>query len=115
MRIFGGGGGVIVPEEIARLGAAGVRIFSPEDGQRLGLPGMINELIRDCDTDLAARAADGSRRCWPATASALARAITCLQAGRLPDADRAALAAPRRAAGSRCSASPAPAGRASRR
>ena len=49
VQIFGGGGGVIVPEEIARLNAAGVRIFSPEDGQRLGLTGMINELIRDCE------------------------------------------------------------------
>jgi isobutyryl-CoA mutase len=97
VQIFGGGGGVIVPEEIERLAAAGVRIFSPEDGQRLGLPGMINELIRDCDIDLAAEPfpADavlaGDRR-------ALARAITCLQSGRLPEADRAALAA---AAGSR--------------
>ena len=92
VRIFGGGGGVIVPDEIARLAAAGVRIFSPEDGQQLGLPGMINQLIRDCDTDLAAEPAPtdavltGDRR-------ALARAITCLQAGRLPDADRAALTA----------------------
>ena len=92
VRIFGGGGGVIVPAEITRLAAAGVRIFSPEDGQRLGLPGMINELIRECDVDLAAEppAADavlaGDR-------SALARAITCLQAGRLPEPDRAALTA----------------------
>ena len=92
VRIFGGGGGVIVPDEIARLAAAGVRIFSPEDGQQLGLPGMINQLIRDCDTDLAAEPAPtdavltGDRR-------ALARAITCLQGGRLPDADRAALTA----------------------
>ena len=92
VRIFGGGGGVIVPDEIARLAAAGVRIFSPEDGQQLGLPGMINQLIRDCDTDLAAEPAPtdavltGDRR-------ALARAITCLQAGRLPDADRAVLTA----------------------
>ncbi len=91
-RVFGGGGGVIIPAEITRLAAAGVRIFSPEDGQRLGLPGMINELIRDCDVDLAAEppAADavlaGDR-------SALARAITCLQAGRLPEPDQAALAA----------------------
>ncbi|WP_131741386.1 fused isobutyryl-CoA mutase/GTPase IcmF [Actinomadura roseirufa] len=91
VRVFGGGGGVIVHEEIARLSEAGVRIFSPEDGQRLGLPGMINELVRDCDADLAAEpaAADavlaGDRR-------ALARTITCLQAGALPDADRAALA-----------------------
>ncbi len=92
VRVFGGGGGVIVPEEIARLAAAGVRIFTPEDGQRLGLPGMINELIRDCDDDLAAGPAPleavlaGDRR-------ALARTITCLQAGRLPEPDRAALAA----------------------
>jgi methylmalonyl-CoA mutase len=92
VRVFGGGGGVIVPDEIARLDAAGVRIFTPEDGQRLGLPGMINELIRDCDTDLADSPAPveavlaGERR-------ALARTITCLQGSRLPDADRAALAA----------------------
>ena len=92
VRVFGGGGGVIVPEEIQRLSSAGVRIFSPEDGQRLGLPGMINELIADCDTDLAASPPPaeavlaGERR-------ALSRTITCLQEGRLPDADRAALAA----------------------
>jgi methylmalonyl-CoA mutase len=92
VRIFGGGGGVIVPAEIARLSAAGVRIFSPEDGQQLGLPGMINQLIRDCDVDLAGKPAPveavlaGERQ-------ALARAITCLQAGRMPEADRAALAA----------------------
>jgi methylmalonyl-CoA mutase len=92
VRIFGGGGGVIVPAEIDRLAAVGVRIFSPEDGQRLGLPGMINELVRDCDTDLAADPAAvdavlaGDRR-------ALARVITCLHAGRLAAGDRAALAA----------------------
>ena len=62
VRVFGGGGGVIVPSEISRLAAAGVRIFSPEDGQRLGLPGMINELIRDCDVDLAATPPDMTRR-----------------------------------------------------
>jgi len=97
VRIFGGGGGVIVPEEVARLSAAGVRIFSPEDGQRLGLPGMINELVRECDFDLAAgplpveAVLAGERR-------ALARAITCLQGDALPAADQRALAA---AAGSR--------------
>src|ERR1700729_3514972 len=57
VRVYGGGGGVIVPEEIARLAKAGVKIFSPEDGQRLGLPGMINELIRDRHIDLAAEPA----------------------------------------------------------
>ncbi|MEU7633408.1 fused isobutyryl-CoA mutase/GTPase IcmF [Nocardia sp. NPDC049220] len=92
VRIFGGGGGVIVAEEIARLAESGVTIFSPEDGQRLGLPGMINQLIRDCDVDLAAEppvldaVLAGER-------AALARAITCLQAGTLPEADRQKLAA----------------------
>ena len=42
IKAFGGGGGVIVPDEIADLHAYGVsRIFSPEDGQRMGLVGMI--------------------------------------------------------------------------
>ena len=58
VKVFGGGGGVIVPEEIALLRERGVRIFSPEDGQRLGLPGMINELIRECDVDLTASGPD---------------------------------------------------------
>src|SRR5215208_8050191 len=55
VKVYGGGGGVIVPREIALLHERGVsRIFSPEDGQRLGLPGMINVMVRDCDIDLAA-------------------------------------------------------------
>src|ERR1700755_2596834 len=46
---LGGGGGVIVPAEIAELQAYGVaRIFSPEDGQKLGLVGMINEIVAAC-------------------------------------------------------------------
>ena len=59
VQVFGGGGGgVIVPEEIAALRERGVRIFAPEDGQRLGLPGMIDELVRACDVDLAAEGPD---------------------------------------------------------
>ncbi|MDY7539576.1 methylmalonyl-CoA mutase family protein [Undibacterium sp. RTI2.1] len=54
IKVFGGGGGVIVPDEIADLHAYGVaRIFSPEDGQRLGLVGMILSMIQACDTDLS--------------------------------------------------------------
>ena len=54
IKVFGGGGGVIVPEEIADLHAYGVtRIFSPEDGQRLGLVGMILSMIQACDSDLS--------------------------------------------------------------
>ena len=55
IKVFGGGGGVIVPSEIAELHAYGVtRIFSPEDGQKMGLVGMILSMIEACDIDLAA-------------------------------------------------------------
>ena len=53
IKVFGGGGGVIVPDEIRDLAAHGVRIFSPEDGQRMGLAGMIGEMVMSCDRDLS--------------------------------------------------------------
>jgi isobutyryl-CoA mutase len=56
IKVFGGGGGVIIPEEIRDLAAHGVRIFSPEDGQRMGLAGMIGEMVMACDRDLSAHA-----------------------------------------------------------
>jgi len=50
VHVFGGGGGVIVPSEIRELHDYGVnRIYSPEDGQRMGLQGMIGEMIMRCD------------------------------------------------------------------
>jgi hypothetical protein len=78
IKVFGGGGGVIVPDEIADLHAYGVaRIFSPEDGQRMGLVGMIQSMIQACDIDLSefphhARAAanGGSRRAPPSAGPA---------------------------------------------
>jgi len=82
VKIFGGGGGVIVPAEVERLAAAGVRIFSPEDGQQLGLAGMINELIKAADTDLT-QSQPAPDAVLAGERQALARAITCLQAGRL--------------------------------
>ncbi len=57
IQVFGGGGGVIVPDEIAELHAYGVtRIYSPQDGQRMGLQGMIGEMIMRCDQDLCGHA-----------------------------------------------------------
>src|SRR4029450_11733352 len=57
IRVFGGGGGVIVADEIAELQAYGVeRIYSPEDGQRMGLQGMIGEMMMRCDVDLSSHA-----------------------------------------------------------
>ncbi|MCB1187567.1 methylmalonyl-CoA mutase family protein [bacterium] len=52
IRIFGGGGGVIVPREIEELHKAGIdRIFSPDDGRKLGLQGMIDLVIAGCNYD----------------------------------------------------------------
>ncbi|GAA1179538.1 methylmalonyl-CoA mutase family protein [Ornithinimicrobium humiphilum] len=89
VNVVGGGGGVIVPEEIARLRESGVTIFSPEDGQRLGLPGMVNQVLAESDVDLweVAGSADvdavlaGDR-------AALARTITGAETGALPEEDR---------------------------
>jgi methylmalonyl-CoA mutase len=57
VKVFGGGGGVIVPAEIQELQDYGVaRIYSPEDGQRMGLQGMINDMLARCDFDPAQKA-----------------------------------------------------------
>jgi methylmalonyl-CoA mutase len=57
IQVFGGGGGVIVHDEISELHNYGVtRIYSPEDGQRMGLQGMIGEMIMRCDKDLSSYA-----------------------------------------------------------
>jgi methylmalonyl-CoA mutase len=86
IRVYGGGGGVIVDEEIELLHSRGVaRIFSPEDGMELGLPGMINLMIRECDSDLAAREAGGVEDLLGGDLPTLARTITRLQADSLPE------------------------------
>jgi len=57
IQVFGGGGGVIVPSEIRELQDYGVaRIYSPEDGQRMGLAGMIGEMVMRCDKALSVHA-----------------------------------------------------------
>src|SRR6476659_3831265 len=54
IQVFGGGSGVIVRAEIDALQAHGVaRIYSPEDGQRLGLQGMVGDMLARCDHDLS--------------------------------------------------------------
>ncbi len=93
IKVFGGGGGVIVPSEIKELHEYGVtRIFSPEDGAKLGLQGMINEIVAACDVDISRQnvptleqVATGD---MPRKVVALARLITALEAGTLPAAAR---------------------------
>jgi len=86
VRVFGGGGGVIVPAEIERLAQSGVTIFSPEDGQRLGLAAMVNQIIAAGDFELD-QPTEGLE-----TPAAIARAVTLAENGRLDDAIRAAAA-----------------------
>ncbi|MFC5997069.1 fused isobutyryl-CoA mutase/GTPase IcmF [Pseudonocardia hispaniensis] len=93
IKVYGGGGGVIVPHEIELLHSRGVsRIFSPEDGQRLGLPGMINIMIRECDVDLAATLPESFDGLFTGEARTLARALTLAENRRLPDEVHARIA-----------------------
>ncbi|MBA4177858.1 MAG: methylmalonyl-CoA mutase, partial [Leptothrix sp. (in: Bacteria)] len=102
IQVFGGGGGVIVPAEIAELQGYGVaRIYSPEDGQRMGLQGMIGEMVMRCDTDLSTHAPQevaALQGHGDAAWRALAQALTALENGQATDAFRAALAAAARGA-----------------
>ncbi|HEX8609038.1 MAG TPA: cobalamin-dependent protein, partial [Pedobacter sp.] len=56
IKIFGGGGGVILHEEIAELTAYGIsKIYSPDDGRQMGLQGMINDMLMQCDFPTATK------------------------------------------------------------
>ena len=97
IQVFGGGGGVIVPPEIAELQAYGVaRIFSPQDGQKMGLQGMIGEMVMRCDKDLTAfapkdlKAVQGqSEASW----RALAQLITAIEGAKVAEAQLLAIRA----------------------
>ena len=83
IKVFGGGGGVIVPAEIRELIAYGVtRIYSPQDGATLGLQGMIDDVIRSSDYDLAALAppeSEASEALKSGDRRKLARIITAVE------------------------------------
>src|SRR5467141_2549328 len=82
IKVFGGGGGVIVADEIRELQAYGVtRIYSPEDGQKMGLQGMINDMLARCDEDLSRHAPKGLEAIKAGDRRALARFITALENG----------------------------------
>ena len=98
IQVFGGGGGVIVPPEIRELHAYGVaHIFSPEDGQRMGLAGMIGEMVMRCDQDLASYAPTHMAAIQGHTDAswrALAQLITALENEKAQGVAKAAPAAP---------------------
>ena len=93
IKIFGGGGGVIVPAEIKELEAYGVeRIYSPYDGQNLGLVGMIDDMIERCslgsysDISVAADALSGE-----SGRNNLARLITAIERDELSPEQQSSL------------------------
>ena len=81
IKVFGGGGGVIVPEEIRELEAYGVcKIFSPEDGLRMGLQGMVNYMLEQCDFPTVRQLeAEALERVRQRDKKALARVLTAIE------------------------------------
>ncbi|HMD29936.1 MAG TPA: cobalamin-dependent protein, partial [Steroidobacteraceae bacterium] len=83
IKVFGGGGGVIVPSEIQELMAYGVtRLYSPQDGAKLGLQGMIDDVMRSSDYDLSSLApaeADALDALRSGNRRHLARVITAVE------------------------------------
>jgi len=100
IRIFGGGGGTILPAEIEELHAYGItRIYSPEDGRQMGLEGMIDDLLRNCSIDQTFYTASAK---WNGTpplnevkdVRRIARAITEAENHAKPAEDRDDMPAP---------------------
>lgn len=80
IKVFGGGGGVIVEEEIKELHEYGVaRIFSVEDGSKMGLQGMINAMLKACDFDTADIEEVDAKKIVERDTKTLARCISALE------------------------------------
>ncbi|WP_163853120.1 fused isobutyryl-CoA mutase/GTPase IcmF [Paenibacillus elgii] len=88
IRVYGGGGGVIIPSEMKRLHDYGVaRIFSPEDGRKLGLQGMINFMLEECDFSTIAGCVPDLEELKQGNHRAIAQSITAaesLSSGSVP-------------------------------
>lgn len=92
IRVFGGGGGVIVSDEIDELHRYGIsRIFSPRDGQTMGLAGMIAHMIKTADRDLCLDLPSDLSGLENGERADLARIITALEQNKLPAKLRDAL------------------------
>ncbi len=80
IKIFGGGGGVILPEEIKELEAYGItKIYSPDDGRAMGLQGMINDLVQKSDFPVGETLADEVLKIREKNPLAIARLITAAE------------------------------------
>lgn len=80
IKIFGGGGGVILPEEIKELMDHGItRIYSPDDGRAMGLQGMINDLVQQSDYPLGETLSNELEQLENKNPVAIARLITAAE------------------------------------
>ncbi|MFY0689259.1 MAG: methylmalonyl-CoA mutase family protein [Cyclobacteriaceae bacterium] len=80
IKIFGGGGGTILPEEAEALHAYGIaRIYSPDDGRGMGLQGMINDMVSQCDFSLGEKLNGEIEQLRNADKSAIARIISAAE------------------------------------
>jgi len=80
IKIFGGGGGVILPREIEELKAHGIaQIYSPDDGRRMGLQGMIDDMLKQCDFQTITQLNNDTRSIRNKNTKAIASAITMVE------------------------------------
>ena len=80
IKIFGGGGGVILPEEIKELHEYGItRIYSPDDGRELGLQGMINDLVQQADYPIGDKLNGEAKHLEEKNPTAIARVISAAE------------------------------------
>ena len=80
IKLFGGGGGTILPDEIEELHAYGIcKIYSPDDGRKMGLQGMINDLISKADYSIGENLNGELKKIHTSEPGAVARTITALE------------------------------------
>ncbi len=93
IRIYGGGGGVIIPREMKELHEYGISgVFSPEDGRILGLQGMINKMLQECDYPTSTELTDELELLQTGDYKTIAKLITIAE-NQIGNADETAAAA----------------------
>ena len=90
IKIFGGGGGTILPSEIKELHDYGItRIYHPDDGRTMGLQGMINNLVQQCDFPVGENITDAIKKIAVKNIPSIARAISAAE--NFPEENKAIL------------------------
>ncbi|MFT4973642.1 MAG: methylmalonyl-CoA mutase, partial [Saprospiraceae bacterium] len=80
IKIFGGGGGTILPSEIKELQEYGIaRLYSPDDGRKMGLQGMINDMLEQCDFPTGANLNGELKRFKEKDATSIAKMISAVE------------------------------------